>query len=156
MTEPEGHVDREPVDLDTNPTPPEPSAELARWSELVAVEVEVDHEGDVSKLTSLPRPSWSDPYEDSTSTSLSVCNYRSESAQLALTAMQGIHRGGWWTPAKVEVNAKLYGDGAAGVGVEVSKYIKGERAGFGFSLTVDEAHELASLLLAAADLAVSE
>jgi hypothetical protein len=155
----------QPVDLDTeapdgkgsiSDATPAQSPELRRWMELADVNSLVVHNGDASKVIAVPRPQWSDAEYDHIASSADLTQYRSAPAIVALSRMAGLDDGGWWEPAAAEVSAKLYGSTLTGVGMTVRKRIAGHWESLGFSLTVDEAYELASVLLAAADLAVSE
>lgn len=135
----------------------QPTPELARWQERAAVDLNIEHDGDVSTLLPIPRPSWSDPDYDYVSTRLSFCEYRSEPAEMALTRLPSINQNGMCFPSKIDVSAKMAGiEGLPCVGVTTKRIISGKVEPLGVTLTLAEANELAELLIAAANLAVSE
>lgn len=151
------HHSAEPIDLDAGQPEPPQSPELRRWVELAQRDIDVDHDGDASKVIPFPRPSWSDPDFDYVSDSVRLTQYRSEPAEVPMSVVAGEVIGGSYFPAKIEVSAKLYGSRLTGVGITAKKHTgRGNWDSFGCSLTLEEARELALVLLAAADLGVTE
>ena len=141
------HPEAPPINLD----PPAP--ELVRWQELVDRGVLVAHNGDVSELISVPRPAWSDPYEDSISEILGGCYYASDQIRIPLQYRPGEIRDGYFEPATMRVRAKMGFDGDKFVGLSRRETINGKWTLIeGVGLTPAEATELAEALLAAVDL----
>lgn len=135
-------------------------AELTEWTHLSKSgdsQTLIKHGGDLEKMMPLPRPTWADRERDQIGTSLTGSCYRSTIASVPVT-----HAVGWsflddqeWVTARVNVSAKLFGNGVAMVGLTLAKPATEAGGHVGVSLTVDEARQLADVLTAAAKLAVS-
>lgn len=136
-------------------------AEAAAWSALVerGAAVLVQHGGNAEKVMPMPRPSWASKANDQIGGSLGLTCYCSFIASVPATLNTG-----WVNEddnevlySRINVAAKLYGNGIPVVGVTVvnESPVK-HRPVAGLPLTVDEARQLAQVLTAAADLVVSQ
>ncbi|SKZ99144.1 Uncharacterised protein [Mycobacteroides abscessus subsp. abscessus] len=133
-------------------------AGLTNWQHLVSAgksQTLIQHGGDLARMMPFPRPVWADPDRDQIGESLTGSCYRSASASVPAT-----HARGWgfdgveWLTARLLVSAKQYGNGVQMVGLSLVNHAT-EGTSVGLSLTPDEALQLADVLRAAADLAVS-
>lgn len=130
--------------------------EVVGWRGLVRRSQEstlIRHGGDAEKVMPMPRPVWASRDRDQIGRSLLATCYRSDVATVPATNV-----GGWhfedeeeYLPARVDVCAKLFGNHVAMVGISLVRPSQQQ----GFSLTPDEARQLAEVLTAAADLAVT-
>ncbi|MEX7474635.1 hypothetical protein AB4Z39_33665 [Mycobacterium adipatum] len=77
--------DYQPVELDTPSTLPPPPAALVAWQELADRDIEVMHDGDVSKMMPFPRPAWAEESYDLVGPSLLSTAYRSTVAHIPLS-----------------------------------------------------------------------
>lgn len=135
------------------------TAELSNWKHLVHVgddRVDIQHGGDLGKLTPISRPSWAPQDRDDIKNSLPRSRYRSETAAVAASHWPGWDAGGKELVfAHVNVSAVLYGNGVRAVGMTIVKQIPEGAKHPTISFTPDEACQLAEVLTAAAHLVVT-
>lgn len=137
----------DPVELD------QPDPTLTRWRALAEREIAIQHGGNAEKVMPMPRPSWSEPDQDTIGRCLGTSYYVSEPVHVATRNRYGAVYEDRLIPARFTVRAKLCGDGAPIVGLAHRCVVDGEWESFsGVGLEPAEAVELAAALLAAVDL----
>ncbi|MGK2854586.1 MAG: hypothetical protein ACSLE3_10895 [Microbacteriaceae bacterium] len=139
-----------PVDLD----PPNPA--IARWEALSDRDIAINHDGDAEKVLSIPRPDWANPDNDDISTSPFWTAFNSDPAHVSAVRMGGEAIGEAILPAGFRVRGRLIGGGWVGVGIMMNRYLDGKWNSLGCTLTLDEARELADVILAAVDMVGGE
>lgn len=135
-----------PVELD----PPRP--EIVCWQELAAIDVGIFHEGDTSKVTTVPRPAWSDPERDVVANALTHTRYRSALAEATLGFEKGLAEDDYLEPATAQVQALMFGDGTEMVHFATQIWKGDDWVSHGINLSAAEALNIAELLTAAAAL----
>ncbi|KRD04959.1 hypothetical protein ASE48_20170 [Mycobacterium sp. Root265] len=139
-----------PVELD----PPDPV--LARWEELSGRDIAIDHGGDAEKIIPIPRPAWADPDCDEIGKSVGWTTFNSTTAHVPANRMGGEAIGECLLPCGFRVRGRLIGDGWAGVGITMTRYLDEKWNSLGITLTLDEARDFANVILAAVDMVGGE
>lgn len=143
--------DYQPVELDTPSTLPPPPAALVAWQELADRDIEVMHDGDVSKMMPFPRPAWAEESYDLVGPSLLSTAYPVDGRSHSAQPDKGLAQDGFWEPAYVGVRAVLWGNGVHKIGIK--KWAPGYAvADVMIDLTPDEAVDLAHAIVAAVGL----
>ncbi|QFS93536.1 hypothetical protein FIV07_22485 [Mycobacterium sp. THAF192] len=143
-----------PVDLD----PPDPA--LVRWQHLADRDISVRHDGDASKVLAFPRPAWADAAFDQVGVGWRDTCYRSEPVDVALkNGKSCMSTESVWEPASIRVSGHQFGGGDDPmIQLSIRKLYDSEVGWryFGAGMRLEEATELAHVLLAAVALVGGE
>lgn len=132
--------------------PPDPA--IMRWQELVAPSRRIEHEGNAENIIPFPRPAWAHPdFDETDKGGLSWTSYNSDTAFVRASRMGGEPLDGVaFLPSGLNVRARCFGDGWAGVGISMFRYLKDQWVSLGCTLTLDEARQLIETLTAATNM----
>ncbi|MEH3141162.1 MAG: hypothetical protein PGN37_13475 [Mycobacterium kyogaense] len=138
-------ADMQPVELDP------PPAELVHWQKLGEHYAVVKHRDDASTVIGMPRPEWSDPTRDMIGASPFACVYRSRLVKVPVAGYRGMvdHEEGTLAPAWIGVSTHLVGDRNLMVSISLNYELNGDWKATTMRLFLDEATEVADVLLAA-------